>query len=189
MTIVSGKRLEWCLQTGDNITPEVLESAPRAIAAAMKEYWSFGHPYGELNLRNIMCDIKARTISFVDPGVRDNSHFCNDVATRWCPAARDIAYLLFDAGVTVAIGNYSARKRQQMFTDLALQALVETVDSLEGKKRLLDEIEACAQARLNMLDASWSPRGLWHVLVKRIAARRIDAMLLRMNAQSAEGRS
>jgi hypothetical protein len=179
MTAVPGSKLEWCLEAGDNITPDVLESAPRAIAAAMKGYWSLGRPYGELNLRNMLCDIATKEISLIDSGVRETSLFA-DVSIRWSPAARDLAYVLFEAGTTMTIGNRGARVRKQKFTDRMLRAFLETVDSLDEKRVLLNEIEACVDARLNTLEPSWSPRGLWRLLVKKIAIHRVDAMLRRL---------
>jgi O-antigen/teichoic acid export membrane protein len=183
MTMVSGTKLEWCLLTGDDITLEVLESAPRAIAHAMMKYWSLGYPYGELNLRNMLCDIDGRKISFIDSGVRDSSHIRDDVAARWCSAARDIGYLLYDAGATLAIGNRGARRRKQMFTDQVLRAFIETVGTPEAKQQFINEIEACVQGRLGALDPSWSLRGLWQAFIKTIAVRRIDAILVRLRAQ------
>jgi hypothetical protein len=48
---------------------------------------------------------------------------------------------------------------------------------------MLDEIQACAREHLKTLDLSWSPRGLWCVLLKQIASRRIDAMFGRLKAE------
>jgi O-antigen/teichoic acid export membrane protein len=189
MTAVPGSKLESCLQTGNNIPSDVLESAPRAIAAAMKGYWSFGRPYGELNLSNILCDIASKVISFIDSGVRENSPLFIDMSTRWSPAARDIAYLLFEAGTTMTIGHHAARKRKQIFIDRMLQAFIGMDESFEEKRLLLKEIEACAEARLKTLTPSWSPRGLWQLLVKRIAAHHIDASLRRLEAALVERHS
>jgi hypothetical protein len=184
MTMASGRNLDWCLQAGDNITPEVLESAPRAIAAAMKEYWLFGHPYGELKIGNMLCDIMAREISFVDPGVRHDSLFRHDVTKRWYPASRDAAYLLYDVGVEVTIGNHSACMRKELFTDGILRAVIEAVDPIEEKQQLLNEIEACVQGHLKMLEPWWSPHGLWHALVRSVASRRIDRLLARLRTDA-----
>jgi O-antigen/teichoic acid export membrane protein len=184
MTMVTGRNLEWCLQSGDNITPDVLDSGPRAIAAALKEYWSSGHPYGELALGNILSDIDARELALVDSGVRHNSHFCNGVARRWYPASRDLAYLLYDLGVEIAIGNHSARARKEMFIVGILRAVVETVGPIEERREFLDEIEACVSRHLKTLEPSWSPPGLWHLIVKRIASRRIDRLLARLRADA-----
>jgi hypothetical protein len=180
MTAVPGKTLECCLQTGEDMSPDVLESAPRAIAAAMKDYWSAGRPYGELNLRNMLCDMAKREISFIDSGAREKSRLFAEVTACWSPVARDLAYLLFEAGTTMTIGNRGARKRKQVFTDRMLRAFIETAESFEQKRLLLAEIDACVDARLKTLEPSWSLRGLWQLLVKKIAVHRIDAMLGRL---------
>jgi hypothetical protein len=61
-----------------------------------------------------------------------------------------------------------------------LRAFIETAESFEQKRLLLAEIDACVDARLKTLEPSWSLRGLWQLLVKKIAVHRIDAMLGRL---------
>jgi hypothetical protein len=82
----------------------------------------------------------------------------------------------------MTIGNRGARRRKQIFTDRMLRAFIETADSFEGKRLLLTEIEACVDARLKTLEPSWSLRGLWQLLVKKVAVHRIDGMLRRLQA-------
>jgi len=184
MTLVTGQNLEGRLQAGDHITPDVMETGPRALAAALNEYWLSGHPYGELALGNILGDIEARELSFVDAGVRHDSHFCNDVARRWYPASRDLAYLLYDLGVEVAIGSHSARVRKEMFIGGILKAVIETAGSMEERQSFLDEIEACVGGHLRTLEPSWSPSGLWHLVVRQSASRRIDRQLAKLRADA-----
>jgi O-antigen/teichoic acid export membrane protein len=185
MTHVSGRNLEWCLQVGNDVTPDTLRSAPRAIAAALQDYWSFGRPYGELSLGNMLGDITAKEISFVDSGVRHDSHFCEDVSKRWYPASRDLAYLLYDLGVGIEIGQHGARIRKEIFTDGILRAALETVESAEDRLQFLAEIEACARAHLRTLEPSWSLPGLWHILVRHLAARRIDRLIAGLRVEIA----
>jgi hypothetical protein len=92
--------------------------------------------------------------------------------------------MLYDTGVRVksTIGNPKARLRQQLFAESTLRAFIDTISPLEEKQRLLDEIEACARVLLESLRPS-SPRELWRMIVKKIAARRIDKILLRLKAE------
>jgi hypothetical protein len=79
MTMVPGKKLNLCLETGDNMTPEVLESASRAVSAAMEKYWSIEPQlHCDLSFNNILCDIAARDLSFIDLGALENCFFCED---------------------------------------------------------------------------------------------------------------
>jgi O-antigen/teichoic acid export membrane protein len=183
MTGVPGEMLSLCLETGDNLTPEVLESMPRAVVAAMETCWSLGQLHGDLHIDNILCDIVNRDLSFIDLGVPANSYFpCNDVTKRGYPASHDLAFMLFNTGVRVTstIGKPGACLRQQMFAESVLRVFIETIGPFEEKQWLLDEIEACARAHLKSLDLSLSPRGLWHVLLRRVASRRTDRLLARL---------
>ena len=151
----------------------------------MERCWSVGQFHGDLNFDNTLCDIANRGLSFVDLGLPTNSFpFGDDVPRRWYPASHDLAYMLYDTGMRVksTIGNPKARLRQQLFAESTLRAFIETIGPFEEKQRLLDEIEACARVHLKGLFPS-SPRELWRMIVKKIAARRIDAILLRLKAQ------
>jgi hypothetical protein len=151
----------------------------------MERCWSVGQLHGDFNFDNILCDIANRGLSFIDLGLPTNSFFLgDDVPRRWYPASQDLAYMLYDTGVRVksTIGNPKARLRQQLFAESTLRAFIETISPLEEKQRLLDEIEACARVFLESLRPS-SPRELWRMIVKKIAARRIDKILLRLKAE------
>jgi O-antigen/teichoic acid export membrane protein len=185
MTMVPGRPLTSLLEGADNITPELLDSAPRAVVAAMERCWSVGQLHGDFNFDNILCDIANRGLSFIDLGLPTRSFlFGDDVPRRWYPASQDLAYMLFDTGVRVksTIGNPKARLRQQLFAESTLRAFIETISPFEEKQRLLDEIEACVRVFLASLRPS-SPRELWRMIVKTIAARRIDKILLRLKAK------
>jgi hypothetical protein len=143
MTMVPGKKLNLYQETGDNMTPEVLESASRAVSAAMERYWSIEsqlHCY--LSFNNILCDIVARDLS--------NCFLCEEVTKRWDQASHDLAYLLYGTGVTVknTIGHPGALLRRQMFTHGVLRAVIETIGPFEEKPQMLDEIRACAREHL-----------------------------------------
>jgi hypothetical protein len=185
MTMVPGRPLTSLLCDADNMTTEVLDTAPRAIVAAMERCWSVGQLHGDLNFDNTLCDIANRSLSFVDLGLPTNSFLLgDDVPRRWYPASHDLAYMLYDTGVRVksTVGNPKARLRQKLFAESILRAFIETIGSFEEKQRLLDEIEACARVHLKALCSS-SSLALWRMIVKKIAARRVDAILLRLRAQ------
>jgi hypothetical protein len=183
MTVVPGRRLSLCLANGDLATSAMLESAPRAIGAAMERCWSVGQLHGDLNFDNILCDIANRSLSFVDLDLPTNSLLLgDDVPRRWYPASHDLAYMLYDTGIRVksTICNRKARVRQQLFAESVARVFIETIGPFEEKQWLLDEIHACVRAHLKSLDLSLSPRGLWHVLLRRVATRRIDRILARL---------
>ena len=185
MTVTPGaSTLSSCLESGDNMTSDVSESIPLAVVAAMQTCWSMGQLHGDLHLDNILCDVVNRDLSFIDLGVPAKPLFLCDNGTKgWYPASHDLAYMLFNTGVRVrsTIGKPGARLRQQMFAERVLRVFIETIGPFEEKKRLLDEIHARVRAHLmTSLDTSLSPRGLWLVLVRRIASRRIERLLTKL---------
>jgi O-antigen/teichoic acid export membrane protein len=187
MTAVSGKKdLKSCAATDNDLTPEVLEVVGRTFAAAMQEIWSRGQLHGDLGLQNILYDIEAKTLSFIDPGTPECCCVCNDVATPWSPAVLELGHIVRDLGTDVRdlIGNPTARLRRQIFAESALRAFIETIGPLEDKHRALHEIGACAQTHLSkVLNVSWSLRGLWHRLLTALVVRRMESLIDRLKQE------
>ena len=186
MTLVPGRSLNAYLETVDESTLVALEPVARAVVAAMECCWSIGLPHGDLNFDNILCDPVARSLSFVDPGIVEDDFLCAGVSRGWYPASRDLAYLLYDTGVSVrkTLGKSAARKRQQRLVEQVLRAFAMKIDAVEEKHRLLDEIHACVRVHLSRIEVSWSLRGIWLRLLLRVASRRIDAILDRLRADA-----
>jgi O-antigen/teichoic acid export membrane protein len=179
MTVVPGRELDWYLETGTSFRSDLLISAPRAVVTALRNYWELGHVYGALSFANIHCDPANRELAFLDAGLETDALLCEGVGKRWYPASRDLAYMIYQTGVRVRSGvfNRAARVRQELFTYSVLQSFVESLGTLDEQCELLDEIQACAHVHLRALDVSWSCRGLWRILLRRVAARRIDGFL------------
>jgi len=190
MTAVPGTPLSSCLPTGDNVTPEVLESASRAVLGAMQTFWSMGQLHGDVSFDNILCDIVHKDLSFIDLGGPVRSFYRSDYITRrwkrWYPASHDLAYMLFDTAVRghSMFGRPGFDTRQQTFAENVLRAFIGTIAPSEDKQRLLDEIRACTRAHLKNLDLSLSPRGLWHVILRYRASRRIVRLLARLRTDA-----
>jgi len=188
MTAVSGKKdLKSCAATDDDLTPEVLQAVARAIVAALEESWSRGRLHGDLALQNILYDIQAKNLSFIDPGTRECCNVCNDIATRWSPAALELGHIVRDLGTDVRdiIGNPVARFRRQIFVESALRAFIGTLGSSQEQQRAVDEIRICAHAHLSkVLAPSWSFRGLWYWLLTQFVVRRMDTVLDKLKIES-----
>jgi len=187
MTGVSGKKdLKSCAATDNNLTPEVLQAIACATVAALQESWSRGQLHGDLALQNILYDVEAKNLSFIDPGTRECCSVCNDVTTAWPPAALELGHILRDLGTDVrdVIGNPVARFRRQIFVESALRAFIETIGPLQEKQRALDEIRACAHEHLSkVLEPSWSLRGRWYWLLTQFVIRRMDSMLDKLKTE------
>jgi hypothetical protein len=185
MTAVPGKSLLRCLESGDDVTPEVLRIAPQAVAYAMNQYWPLGQPYGEFSFDNIVSDFVSRNLAFVDPGLPRTFCACENVSREWFPASRDLAYLLFDTAITVrrTLGNPSARRRKRLFAEGVLRTAIAAAGSYQQRQRLLDEIHACGREYLDVLEPSWKLRGMWHLLLSSVASRQMDAMMIRLRSE------
>jgi O-antigen/teichoic acid export membrane protein len=193
MTAVSGKKdLKSCAATDDDLTPEVLQAVARAIVAALKESWSRGQRHGDLALQNILYDVRAKNLSFIDPGTPECCNVCNDLTTPWRPAALELGHIVRDLGTDVRdiIGNPVARFRRQIFVESALRAFIETIDSPHEKQRALDEIRYCAHTHLSkVLKLSWSFRGIWNWLLTQFVVLRMDVMLAKLKIEPDNGPS
>jgi O-antigen/teichoic acid export membrane protein/tRNA A-37 threonylcarbamoyl transferase component Bud32 len=185
MTRVTGRNLELSLTTDDSLP---LQSAAYAVVAAMENYWSAGQLHGDLSFRNILCDTRARTLSFIDVDVLVNGRAPDGVTKEWYPASYDLAGMLYDLGVDLRSTSRLVLLRKQMFAQNVLRAFLSTIDSFQERLRLLEEIRAYAQAELNKLDLSWSMRGLYHALQKQIASRRIARLLASLTASASGDR-
>ncbi len=190
MTRVPGASLTSCLKTSA-VSAEALDSIARAVVGAMERFWSAdAQIHGDLNFDNILCDPAAGILSFVDPGILESAFLCDGVSKRWYPASRDLAYLLYDTGVAVkkTLANPAARRRQERLAEGVLRVFLERAGSAGEKTSLLDETQACVRVYLNQLRVSSSPRGVWHLLLRRIASHRIEAILARLRGEAGDAR-
>ena len=185
MTMVPGRKLSLCLESGERFTGETMELAARAIADAMQRCWSGMVVHGDLAFHNILCDVQARTLSFVDAGALANCYKCEGVVRNWTPAAHDLAHILCDVSANVkhAIANRGADARSKHFSTSLLSACIESIGSDEEKRRMLDELRDCTRCHVGAIGSSVSPHGLWHAATRRIALRRLDAILSQVRAQ------
>jgi len=187
MTMVPGRKLNLCLETGEQFTRETMDSAALAIAVAMQRCWSAKGFHGDLAFHNIMCDVESRRLSFVDAGALENCCKYEGVIRSWNPAVHDLAHILCDVSSNVkhAIVNRGAHARSQYFSTKLLWAWIESIDSVEEKRRMLDELRDCTRLHIRASSLSISPHGLWLAITRWIALRRVDTLLNRMRTQIA----
>jgi O-antigen/teichoic acid export membrane protein len=187
MTRVPGKSLSDCLSTVGQIASENLDSLAEALVAGMERCWSVDTGlHGDFNFDNILCDIGSRSLSFVDPGVREEAFLRDRVLSPWYPASRDLAHLLFETEVSVkkTMGNPGARVRQRRLAEKVLRAFLTKRVPQDHRRDLLAEIDGYAQIYLNNLQPSWTPKGVWRWLVRQIATRRINDTLTRLRTEA-----
>jgi O-antigen/teichoic acid export membrane protein len=182
MTVAGGKPLHGLLDADASPAPEVLGQLARAVVAALGRPWSRGIAHGNLNLDNILCDIKEKRISFVDPSELAPSCRQSRIYDPWFPASCDLGHILYEEATNVRrfIGRPRSRLRRWMFIETILRAHLETIGCPVEKKLFLGGVQSCGRAHLVMLPFSWSARGLRLALLKPIAGYRINRTINRL---------
>lgn len=166
-------------------------SLARAILAALEGYWrDAGRIYGDLDFNNILVDPATGTLAFIDPGMPGPAYLCEGVARSWAPASRDLAYLLFDAAVSVRsdLGKRPLRGRRAEVIEAIVLGYAAWVGPEPDRLGLLDEVHACARAHLGRVRAGWSPAGAWRLLLKGHASRSLARSIARLKEAAAGAR-
>ncbi len=183
MTAVPGRPI--LQSSGRNAYPEPYESDRLAIAvvSALEELWSRGLQHGDLNFENMLADSSQKTISLIDPS--EPAKFCEAGNTEdpWFHASCDLGHLLYEEATKLRrfIGRRSLRKRRMEFVMVVLCTKLNSITGLSAKMSFVTQVRNLGHAHFIMLQGSWSPRGLWRLLLKRIAARRIDHLVVHVS--------
>jgi hypothetical protein len=185
MTRVPGRPLDSYLRAGSELTPEVVDSITRVIVTCLTTYWADTcQPYGDLNFSNLLCDLPAQALSFVDPGIPEPIYRCDRVAKNWYPASRDLAHLLYHIASSLRprLGDagFRRRRRGKGLLEGILGLLLSGINPASRRKDLLDEIDSCARVHLGRIQVSWSPGGMWRRFVRQFASGSIDETLRRL---------
>jgi O-antigen/teichoic acid export membrane protein len=187
MTEVPGVHIDSYASKSDILTSRNLRDAARAFATTMPQCWSSGGRHGDLGVHNVLFDIEAKKISFVDPGTSASCPVCNGSTKLQMPQASDLAHVLYDVSIDVMdmTGSRTMRLHREAFVESALRAIIENIFSPEEKRLLLDEIWSSAQLHISIcLEHSWSLKGMWHGFLKRIMTQRISSILERVASQT-----
>jgi O-antigen/teichoic acid export membrane protein/tRNA A-37 threonylcarbamoyl transferase component Bud32 len=186
MSMLPGKTLSFWLEQGD-LPHEVLDSLPHAVIAAVNRFWSIGQVHGDLTFDNILCDMGARELSFVDPGMRTICPFQDDFTSRWTPPAHDLAHTLYDVVVSVltTIVNPMAFRRKRSFAESLVRAFIATIAASDERRSQLEEIRACA--RLHLMTLGGGPyrlRKMYERLQRQVGLRRVQKVISRVRAEA-----
>ena len=152
------------------------------FAIAMQQCWSSGQRHGDLGLRNVLFDIEAKRISFIDAGTRESCQACSDLLKFPCAVSADLAHILCDVAkdVTDLIGS-PARMGREIFVETIFRTILENIGTQEEKQQLLNEIRECLQEHLaEYLELSWSLKGVSHRVLKEITEGRVRSILKRV---------
>jgi O-antigen/teichoic acid export membrane protein len=184
MTHVAGKHIEALASTSQST--KIIVEAAQTCAMAIQSYWSAGERHGDFGLPNILFDPERHLMSFIDTGTIDTCRICNECTNESVPE-REIAHLL--CSVTMDLSGLFARSGVRTINETFMQnfllTILESIDTPEEKRRLLNEIWFWAQIHMHpYIDRSWSLRAAWFKFVREIATYRIRWMLKRAEQQS-----
>jgi hypothetical protein len=181
MTQVSGKHdLKASLGVDKDLTPEMLDELGQAVVLGLRESWSRGERHGDLALQNILYSVQTRQLSFIDPGTRECCFVCNSADSPWPSAVLELGHILRDYGTDVRdlMGKPRARLLRGIFATSALRTYLDTIDSLDAKKKGLSDIRDCSLFHLaKVLEASRLTSGICRRPLTNFVVRRIDALL------------
>jgi O-antigen/teichoic acid export membrane protein/tRNA A-37 threonylcarbamoyl transferase component Bud32 len=186
MSTIPGKTLSFWLEHG-GLSREVLHSLSHAVIASVNRFWSIGHVHGDLTFDNILCDIGARDLSFVDPGLRTICPFRDQVNSRWKPPAHDLAHMLYDVGASVlsTLVNPLAFRRKRIFAESLVRVFIATLGSSDERRSELEEIRSCARLHLMTLGGGpYSLRKVYQGLQRQVGLRRVQKVISRVRAEA-----
>jgi hypothetical protein len=151
-----------------------IESIAEAIARAAEALWSAGYTYGDLNLDNVLWDPESHTVSFVDPGIPSRS-----LREGWSSPSQDLAYFIFEWSVSFrrAFVHPRAAARLGAVTAEVIRVVLKNMSEPADQQRLLNEIRASMRQVWGELPASWTPRGVWRSLLRRLGCRRVANLI------------
>jgi O-antigen/teichoic acid export membrane protein/tRNA A-37 threonylcarbamoyl transferase component Bud32 len=187
MTEVPGRHIDSYASRNDILTSRNLRDAARAFATTMPQCWSSGGRHGDLGVHNVLFDIEAKKISFVDAGTSAGCPVCNSSTKPQSSQASDLAHVLYDVSIDAMdmIHSLTMRMHREAFVENVLHTIIENIESPKEKRLLLDDIWSSAQQHMSLcLEHSWSPKGMWHGFLKRILTQRISSIVERVASQT-----
>ena len=180
MTAVPGQYIDSCAPEGGVLPSEVLhDGAASAFAAALKLCWWNGQRHGDLGLRNVLFDIDAKRLSFIDAGTRESCRTCSEVVKFPSAVASDLAHVLCDVVIDVMdlVGS-EARMGREIFVESVLRTILNDIGSHKEERRLLNEIQDCFREHLAEYLELSSPLKGW--VIKQVAINRARSVLERV---------
>jgi hypothetical protein len=184
MTWASGRKLITCLYNR-TATKEMEHPATLAFSAAMMNLWAAGLCHGDLNLANVLCDEQTHSLSFVDCGPKSECHVYAEARCRRDLTSHDLAHLLAHEGSTLweTWGRPNRRRQRQLFVEGVLRAVLAAEPSYVDKTAFLSELSSCARAHLAEPAPVYTRFGLWQLLKRNMALRRMNAILERIEQE------
>lgn len=181
MSEVAGQNIDALLRSKLLSDSSMLRSISTVAVHVLQRFWECSQDiYGDVNLNNILCNIKSRTISFLDPGAPTADFYCDDVSKLWYPCSRDIAYLLFgiaSTNVKKAFTNPDAVRMRTSFGTLMLSETIRSRVPRREEESFIKEVEACANYHIERCTTFGFPKRVWLNLVRMTTRLQVSRWL------------
>jgi len=180
MTAVPGQNLsEFLADFGGDL--QEIDTLAEAVAQAQLTLWESGLAHGDLTIENILCDVPARVVSFVDAGPKAECGSQWQTRDPWALAIHDLAHLLAHEGETL-VGTWAhpkLRNRRKRFVE---QVVREVIDAhpVEGRAAFLTALDACVRSHLTPAAQVYGLYRKWLDLRALIALSRATSILRRL---------
>lgn len=189
-TWVPGRPLSEVLRSPGEVTPDAIDLIARVLVGSLHLFWErSGAIYGDLNLKNVLTDLSARTLALVDAGAPRRVYECEAAPRQWYPASRDLAYLLYDTATAIRATAFrpGLRRRQLRLVEAVLSCYLDEFCAPSQRSSAVDEIRQCAHIHLGRIACTGGPAGGWRSMVRKTASGTIDTTLARLRAGGASG--
>lgn len=183
----SGRTVRQWMQ-GTPPAATVWQPVADAILVGLTQYWrTHERIFGDLNLRNILCDQQRKTISFIDAGAPGTRWHFREPPCEWFPASRDLAYLLYFVATEIKVTLFqpSLWQQQLCFVEYLLERYLEQEVAPSRQALFAEELHHCAAVHLAGLRPDGSPAGIWRRYVQRTATKTIRRAIAQLTTSGA----
>ena len=157
--------MDTLLSCTDKNTQIVLSMLHNPIASSLQKYWSeHFRIIGDLNYNNMLCDLPAKTLIFVDPGVADPSISWKGTSKGFFPASHDLGYLLFEVCATnpkIELFSRDRARRRSLFVKQVIHCYMHRFIEEPHFDRFLNELYECSKLHATRIELPWGFRGVW----------------------------
>jgi len=147
----------------------LIKEIAHAVANGMMLYWHNNKQLiGDVNLNNIICDIKNNKITFIDLGIPNKHFYCAGIEKNHYPESRDIGYFLFETCILIVKKRLTLNKGGEdleKFIEIYLDYIFSKLNTAY-RVQFLSETIACASFHEKRVGNKFTLFYVWHKLLK-----------------------
>lgn len=166
LTRVPGSSIDDLIQRG--WVPPAEVSA--VFAEVFQRYWrSCGHPLGDVNLKNLLCDPESRQLAIVDPGTPGGIPEQTEGRFQFAPASLDLGCLLHEVLSTNVLLGFVGRAKVRTRLGFTRSVIETCMLDFDNPLAFVEETAQCAAAFLRRVSGGSAIRSRWRMAVRRRA--------------------